>query len=370
MLRCIVVDDEEIAIERMEKIIRESQGLVLAGAYTDPDDALKNACRDAADVAFIDIEMPEMSGLELAGRLMKANPPLEVIFVTAYDKYALQAFQAYAVGYLLKPVSTDDIRMQVENLVRKREIHKAARPAVSLHVQCFGQFLCYAGQGSQDRIRWRTAKAEELVAFLLHRRGRPVERDEILEALWPEMDADRAAKNFHATSHYVREAMRGKGIGNIFVRLRGSYELRCDETQCDMLRFHELMESVRQGLAEIGALEEASCLYQGAYLGDKGYNWALESRAFYGREFSRLQSALAEHHTAAGDWPAACSALQRLLEYNPLAEDAHEKLIRLYLENGDWKAAVAQYEIFKKTLTGDLGIQPSDSVKELLKGLV
>jgi two-component SAPR family response regulator len=371
MLRSVLVDDEEIALERMEKIIREAPGLILAGAYTDADEALKNACRDAADLAFLDIEMPEMNGLELAERMMEVNPALDVIFVTAYDKYALQAFQTHAVGYLLKPVSADDIRKQVENLLRKQKNRKTARPGGgSLHVQCFGQFICSAGQ-DRERLRWRTAKAEELVAFLLHHRGRPVARDEIIEALWPEMDADRAAKNFHATSHYVRRAMREKGLGEILIHLRGSYELRCDEVQCDMLRFDDLRESARrQGPEEIEALEEMASLYQGAYLGDKGYDWALESRAFYEREFSRLQLVLAERQAAGGDLPAACGTLQRLLEHNPLAEEAHEKLILLYLKTGDRKTAVEQYKNYKKRLLDELGVQPADRLKELLKGLL
>ena len=106
MLRCIVADDEPLAKMLLESYIGRTDGLMLVGGFTSATEAREAIRNRAADVAFLDIQMPGINGLELAAEAEKNG--VRVIFTTAYRDYALDGFRVNALDYLLKPVSYDE----------------------------------------------------------------------------------------------------------------------------------------------------------------------------------------------------------------------------------------------------------------------
>jgi two-component system, LytTR family, response regulator len=116
-LRVYLVDDEPLAVERLERLLRESPGIEIAGCATDPLAAIEFLNRETVDALFLDIQMPGNNGFELLARL-KAQP--FVIFTTAYDQYALKAFEVNSIDYLLKPVDPEQLRRSLGKLERLR----------------------------------------------------------------------------------------------------------------------------------------------------------------------------------------------------------------------------------------------------------
>jgi two-component system, LytTR family, response regulator len=117
MIRAYIVDDERLAVQRLARLLNDTGRVTMAGSATDPQNALE-ALRDAdVDVLFLDIQMPEMTGLELVGRLDRNIP---VIFTTAYDRYALEAFDVNSIEYLLKPVETARLEGALDKFERLR----------------------------------------------------------------------------------------------------------------------------------------------------------------------------------------------------------------------------------------------------------
>ena len=104
MIRAYLVDDERLAIRRLSRLLGESGRVSVAGSTMDPEAAVEYLNQSGVDVLFLDIQMPGLSGFELLYRL--EHPPL-VVFTTAYDAYALEAFETAAVDYLLKPVEPE-----------------------------------------------------------------------------------------------------------------------------------------------------------------------------------------------------------------------------------------------------------------------
>jgi len=104
MMRAYLVDDEELAIARLRRLLDATRRVTIAGSSTDPRDALAFLRTHDVDVLFLDIQMPGLTGFELLERLDRQ--PL-VIFTTAFDRYALNAFDANSVDYLLKPIEAD-----------------------------------------------------------------------------------------------------------------------------------------------------------------------------------------------------------------------------------------------------------------------
>jgi two-component system LytT family response regulator len=116
-MRAFAVDDEPLAVKRLARLLEESGRVELAGTSTDPVDALAALMEHPVDVLFLDIQMPGMSGFEMLGML--EQQPL-VVFTTAFDQYALQAFEVNSIDYLLKPVDERHLARALDKIERLR----------------------------------------------------------------------------------------------------------------------------------------------------------------------------------------------------------------------------------------------------------
>jgi two-component system, LytTR family, response regulator len=115
MLRAYIVDDERLAVERLTRLLEATRRVQIVGAATDPEDALAALRGLEVDVLFLDIQMPAVNGFELLERLDRNVP---VIFTTAYDRYALEAFAVNSIDYLLKPVAPERLERALDKLER------------------------------------------------------------------------------------------------------------------------------------------------------------------------------------------------------------------------------------------------------------
>jgi len=152
MLQCIVIDDEEFAIEALKKYIDLLPQLSIARVYTDPQMALKELANgEVYDVLFLDIDMPMISGLELA-RLLRGTVR-KLIFTTAHPEFALEAFDVEADAFLLKPVSLSKFSQTISRLFPDADVVQASAS---------DYFLV---KNKDEDLRIVKIKFEEVVAF-------------------------------------------------------------------------------------------------------------------------------------------------------------------------------------------------------------
>lgn len=367
MLRAIAVDDEEKALDRFERVMKEETRVHIVGRFADAKKALEFAKRNPLDIAFLDIEMPAMNGLDLAEALSRENPSIEVVFITAFDQYALRAFRAHAIGYLLKPLDIDEIREQVDSLVRRLQLREEVEERGFLTVRCFGQFACYPGEGTADAIHWRTAKAEELFALLVQYQGRSIPKDTIIDALWPDVEPQKALNHFRVTCTYLRGALADKGFTNVLLRERDSYAVSTERLRCDLFQFVSTVGLIASQDPDMRLLEEASSLYSPPYLGDRFYGWAAQMRTWLDNEFRRIQRRLADQYVKRGEPGRACDALAKALQQDPTDEETVERLVSLRLLAGDTTSAVKVYQEYEKRLRAELGFSPSERLQRLIQ---
>lgn len=102
MISCIAIDDEPLALEVLKKYVQKIYFLELKGTFTNPDEAVQFIRQEKPELIFLDIQMPDISGIQLVGQIHQYNPA--VIFTTAYSEYAVEGFNVDAVDYLLKPI--------------------------------------------------------------------------------------------------------------------------------------------------------------------------------------------------------------------------------------------------------------------------
>lgn len=161
-LRAYLVDDEELAIRRLDRLLAETGRVEIVGSTTSPLAAVDHLTREAVDVLFLDIQMPGLNGFELLARL-PVQPA--VIFTTAFDEYALQAFEVNSFDYLLKPIGT----RQLDRALRKVEALRGADRIAELQTQLQGALQKLIGEFStrprtpSDRI---TSRVGERIVLL------------------------------------------------------------------------------------------------------------------------------------------------------------------------------------------------------------
>jgi two-component system, LytTR family, response regulator len=120
MLRAILIDDEENALNALkQKIIQHCNGVEIVAVCTLPEEAITKINSMQPDILFLDIEMPGMNGFVLLQKLDYKN--FEIVFVTAYDHYAIKAIRSSALDYLVKPVDIDELKATVDRAIDKRD---------------------------------------------------------------------------------------------------------------------------------------------------------------------------------------------------------------------------------------------------------
>lgn len=126
MLNVFLVDDEPLGLENLEFLLAQFPDLVVQLKTTSPNEALARAIQQKPDVIFLDISMPEMSGLALAERLYEEQIPSKIVFVTAYDNFAIDAYAYNTIDYILKPVTYDKLRRLLRKLEKSANADSAA----------------------------------------------------------------------------------------------------------------------------------------------------------------------------------------------------------------------------------------------------
>jgi two-component system response regulator LytT len=163
-LKALVVDDEQLAREELCYQLVELGGVEVIGQAGDGPQALDAISRHAPDIVFLDVQMPGLTGFEVARRLIDREPPVSIVFVTAYDQHAIEAFEVNAVDYLLKPVEADRLDRAVQRVRRRLTGVRPLNDQLQRIVQ-----LVEARQGRRDQVavkvgeRFLLVQAEEII---------------------------------------------------------------------------------------------------------------------------------------------------------------------------------------------------------------
>ncbi|MDO5422112.1 MAG: LytTR family DNA-binding domain-containing protein [Eubacteriales bacterium] len=129
MLKAIIIDDETLILDNLSYIFQQLENATLLKAYADPAQALEEYAYLKPDVVIVDINMPSMNGLEFAEKLRLLDDQANIIFLTAYDQYAIDAFSVHAVDYILKPVTTSKLKKSLARIQGKEDAHAEQLPA-------------------------------------------------------------------------------------------------------------------------------------------------------------------------------------------------------------------------------------------------
>lgn len=176
-MNILALDDEEIALEGLVAAVRKVEPTAQIYSFNKPKEALEFCRTTPCDVALLDIQMRNMNGVELAKKVKGVNPNTNIIFTTGYSDYMKEAFDMYASGYVLKPVTPAKLKKELENLRHPVRLDSARK----VRIQAFGNFEIFI---DDNPIKFRYDLSKELLAYLVDRNGVLCANGEIMAVLW------------------------------------------------------------------------------------------------------------------------------------------------------------------------------------------
>lgn len=219
----LAVDDENLQLNKLVDALKEADPRCEILSFNNPLTAYEAVKQVRIDAAFLDIEMGGMNGVELAKKLKQINPNINIIFVTGYDQYAIDAYSIHASGYLTKPVSVERLKLELSNLRYPMPIKNDTN---RLRVQCFGNFEAFY---NNEAIRFSRSKTKEMLAYLVDKRGAMVSVKDLSIALFNE-EKPSYIRNLVADLSKVLKAIRCE---DCFVKRFNSYGIKISEVSCD-----------------------------------------------------------------------------------------------------------------------------------------
>lgn len=233
-MKIIAIDDERPALNILVRAISEAAPDAEIMRF-ERTDALLTALRERTilpDVAFLDIEMPNMNGLELAKLVKDLCPDVNIIFVTGFSRYALDAIAVRPSGYMMKPATVNKVLAELHNL---RNIPLDTTPSQRQRVQCFGEFEVFFN-GAPLHFTHDNAKA--LFACLIDRKGATITAEEIAALLWGRNpDGTVPGDSFREAISNLTQSLKDADAPDVLIRDGQTLAVRTDALDCDYYDF-------------------------------------------------------------------------------------------------------------------------------------
>lgn len=296
-MRAVLIDDEYYALQGLKMKLDEVSGIEVVGMFTNGRQALEQLEQLRPDIVFLDIEMPTISGLELYPKIKELCCDAKIAFTTAYQQYAVGAFELNALDYLIKPIEKERIVKTMERM--GTTVSASQANARGIEVDCFGKLsIKVNGLEIKQNIRKKT---EELVAFLICFGGRFVAKEKIVDALWPETDPEKAANNLYVAFNNLKRPEFGL-LSNSIESARGKMRICNENIVCDLLEFRELIKDCKTvDDGKVAKAERAVELYRGMPFEENYYPWATFEQTETEVAFIGLLDKIINYYTGIGE---------------------------------------------------------------------
>ncbi|MNZ42262.1 Transcriptional regulatory protein YehT [compost metagenome] len=367
-MKVILVDDERLALEYLERQLLKFDDMEIVGLFSDPLIAREEILRKEADVVFLDISLPEISGIELADQLLGFKPRLNIVFVTAYNEYAVKAFELNAIDYIVKPIRVERLTKTLDR-IRKLQSASMEKVAVEedgdLRLHVLKQVAIEMPKGQFTHLQWRTSKAQELFLFLLQHRGQLVRKSVLIDLLWPEYESDKVYSQLYTAVYHIRKTLQTYGERFQISNTTEGYILSMNNVILDIEEWEKKLDQLPKiNKDSIDDYVDAMKLYTGDYLQEYDYWWSESER-------QRLKGMWLYNSYSIADWYQQQQLMEQAIlcyvnicNQYPLEEEAHFSLMKIYASMNRHTMVERQYNLLLVSLQDELSVSPSKHINE------
>lgn len=278
-MRALVIDDEQHAINRLRKLLQQIPDITEINSFTDANKALSYMQNKKHHIIFLDIEMP-LNGLEVFKKIMDIERFIPIVFTTAYDQYAIKAFELNAIDYLLKPFKLERLKKSVNRAIEFYKLNEQKTEITNskFKIQCFKRLTMYFNNTIINN-NWRTKKADELIAYLICEQGNYVSKDKIIDNLWPGSNCKKAMSSLYTTLYYIRQQEQAQNITIPIESVRGKMRLNTEKIEIDINTLNECYKRFKSG--KTINKQEIADIYTGMLFEEHDYPWSIVLQAKY-----------------------------------------------------------------------------------------
>lgn len=220
MWRVIIVEDEKAILGLHARLLETYGPFQIVGCFESPFDALHEIPKLDVDALLLDIEMPRMTGLQLAQNLVENGIDVPVIFSTAHQQYAVQAFRVQALDYILKPMTPNTVKQLDERLQKYYGQKQKQTQKQELSVQLYGE--AYVKKG-EHLAKWPTRITEELFYYFLLHDNKLCLKWRIIDDIWTHIEEKRALSNLYNTIYRMRQLFVELDVPIVIDRINDGY---------------------------------------------------------------------------------------------------------------------------------------------------
>lgn len=363
-MKAILIDDEELALKYLEYQLLTLGNVEVVGKYLNSLDAKKVVEKNQVDIIFLDIQMPELDGLELAEKLMEKNPSLNIVFVTAYDQYAVKAFELNALDYILKPVSLERLGNTVDRIKRRNEDLKKTYKSQTIRANLFGGFELIDDKNQKISLKWRTQNAEQVFLYLLHKRNKSVSKEIIIELLWPDIDYDKAMQYLYSSIYQIRKTIEPYKEHFQIKSIGEGYILKLDKVSLDFEKFEDgLASDITINNKNLPEYEELVEIAKGEYLEGYDYIWNSSERQRFEISWLKLSFKLLDYYYENKKKGKTMSLSLDIISKHPLEARAYLFLMKIFAQEGDLRKVKEYYRKLEEILDEELGEKMDQDIK-------
>ncbi|MFD2670814.1 response regulator [Marinicrinis sediminis] len=362
MFEVVIVEDEQPILTLMELLIGRNTSFTVKGAFTNPLEALACLHELKPDVLFLDVEMPAMSGLELAQQVMEHSEHTHIVFTTAYKQYALKAFDVDALDYIVKPVTPEAIERVRNRLVKQRGGMKDKNSASAMiPIRSFGGFEVWDAQGKL--VHFPTRKTGELFAYMLCHADKDIDKWQLVDLLWPDKDGERALHNLHNTIYRVKKVLLHCELGMNLVKTTQGYMLESGNGLYDLKAFQQAGFVWEAATFDRARSEQLYSWYQGALFAGKEYVWKLPLEEQFRNVYERLVRMLMRDDLLQGEQESAEQRFHACLTVEPDHTELHIRLLEIYAGSVHKDRMRRQYASLEAFYREQLGVEQLKELK-------
>lgn len=367
-MRAILIDDELLALQYLERQIKKVSNLEIVETFTYIDLNKEASLIQNIDVVFLDIEMPEITGLKLAEQLLELNPQLFIVFVTAYQDYAVQAFELDALDYIIKPVQPNRLIKTIERLEQqKHSVTKSLLPKNKPLLIQVCQELTFKMNERIIPVKWRTSKAQELFLYLLHHYNKSIRKDVLSELLWPHFELDRANTQLYTSIYHIRRTIQPFKDHISIKNIQNHYILKLDNAHIDIVNWAEKMNQLPElNISTIHEYEHTMKLYSGSYLQAYPYTWIEPEQYRLEQLWIKTAYKIANFYLKHQDLDSAQFWFDQICQTRPEEELANFSLMKIYAKLGYGIFVREQFKKLQQALD-ELGVSMSPDISKWYK---
>lgn len=332
-MRAILVDDEPLALRFLESQLNKLNDIEVIGKFTYLDLNKEEKLVNDTDIVFLDIEMPEVNGLELAEQLLQVKPELIIIFVTAFNEYAAEAFDLNALDYLLKPVDKDRLAKTIARIEsNKPEKTKQVQFEYNiLNVKLCNDLSFQIEDNEHKHIKWRTTRAKDLFLYLLHNKGQTNHKATLVELFWSDLPEDSGYSQLYTAVYHIRKTIQLFNDHFSLNSLHESYILEVKDVVIDVVEWEEKIKNLSDiNDTNIDEWEKTMQIYSEHFLKEYNIDWIQAERFRLEKIWVKAAFQIADYYKNINQIEKAEKWYLKITHFIPEEENAHLQLMKIY----------------------------------------